>query len=164
MLSDFGEARFGQKSYTGVIQPVPYRAPEVIFGMPWDEKVDIWSVGVMMWDMMEGKNLIRTLPDAEAETEPVYDDQLAHMVALLGPPPADFLKRCPAEKASKYFDEQGMWIGEVAIPDDSFEKAEERLEGEERTKFLEFVRLVVRWKPEDRLSASELLQHDWLRK
>ncbi|KAI8971037.1 kinase-like domain-containing protein [Trametes punicea] len=129
VISDFGEARFGQTTYTGVIQPVQYRAPEVIFRMPWDEKVDIWSVGVMMWDMFEGRNLFRMAENAEAETEPAYDVQLAHMIALMGPPPADLLKRCRAEDVSKYFDAHGGWIGAASIPDDSFEKSEERLEG-----------------------------------
>ena len=48
VLGDFGEARFGQTTYTDLIQPEPYRAPEVMLGMPWDEKVDIWSVGTMV--------------------------------------------------------------------------------------------------------------------
>lgn len=47
-LCDFGEARFGSTTYTDLIQPDQYRAPEVILGIPWDEKVDIWSVGVMV--------------------------------------------------------------------------------------------------------------------
>ena len=28
--------------------PAIYRAPEVILGMNWDSKVDIWGVGVMV--------------------------------------------------------------------------------------------------------------------
>ena len=56
VLCDFGEARFGggngmgagTGTYTGDIQPYQYRAPEVILGAPWDEKVDIWAVGVMV--------------------------------------------------------------------------------------------------------------------
>ena len=47
-VCDFGEARFGRKTYTGLIQPQQYRAPEVMLGMSWDEKVDIWSVGAMV--------------------------------------------------------------------------------------------------------------------
>ena len=52
MLCDFGEARFGSTThmYTDVIQPYQYRAPEVVLGAPWDEKVDIWTVGVMVRD------------------------------------------------------------------------------------------------------------------
>ncbi len=56
-LCDFGEARFGRTTYTGLIQPHQYRAPEVIFGMPWNEKVDIWSVGVMV---RQGAHLCRS--------------------------------------------------------------------------------------------------------
>jgi serine/threonine-protein kinase SRPK3 len=47
VLCDFGEARFGQESYTDDIQPYPYRAPEVILKIPWSYGVDIWNVGVM---------------------------------------------------------------------------------------------------------------------
>ena len=49
ILSDFGEARYGQESYDDDdIQPYTYRAPEVILDLPWNSKVDIWSVGVMV--------------------------------------------------------------------------------------------------------------------
>ena len=48
VLCDFGEARFGCTAYTGLIQPYQYRAPEVILRMPLNEKVDIWSVGLMV--------------------------------------------------------------------------------------------------------------------
>jgi serine/threonine protein kinase len=48
ILSDMGSARFGQKDFTGDIMPDVYRAPEVILGMEWSSKVDLWSVGVMV--------------------------------------------------------------------------------------------------------------------
>jgi serine/threonine-protein kinase SRPK3 len=47
VLCDFGEARLGEYDLAD-IQPYQYRAPEVIFQIPWDEKVDIWNVGVMV--------------------------------------------------------------------------------------------------------------------
>lgn len=48
VLSDFGEARIGKAMQTGDIMPGIYRAPEVILGMEWDNKVDIWSTAVMV--------------------------------------------------------------------------------------------------------------------
>ena len=48
VLCDFGEARFGEFDNMADIQPYQYRAPEVILDIPWDEKVDIWSVGAMV--------------------------------------------------------------------------------------------------------------------
>jgi serine/threonine-protein kinase SRPK3 len=48
VICDFGEARFEEYDNMYDIQPYQYRAPEVIFNIPWDEKVDIWSLGVMV--------------------------------------------------------------------------------------------------------------------
>lgn len=47
-LCDFGQARYGSNTYSGDIQPYIYRAPEVLLRMPWNEKVDIWNVGVLV--------------------------------------------------------------------------------------------------------------------
>lgn len=50
VLSDFGEARFGSKSgtYCDDVQPFMYRAPEVLLRMPWNEKIDIWNLAVVV--------------------------------------------------------------------------------------------------------------------
>lgn len=45
VLCDFGEARVGDK-HRGDVMPGIYRAPEVILGMEWDCKLDIWAIGV----------------------------------------------------------------------------------------------------------------------
>ena len=49
ILCDLGEARFGKATYTDDIQPYVHRAPEVILEMPWSYEVDIWNVGVLVW-------------------------------------------------------------------------------------------------------------------
>lgn len=49
ILCDFGEARIGDIQETGpFVQPDIYRAPEVIFEMPWGPPVDIWNVGALV--------------------------------------------------------------------------------------------------------------------
>lgn len=48
LLSDFGEARFGEGEHNEVIMPNVYRAPEIILKMNWDYKVDIWNVAVVV--------------------------------------------------------------------------------------------------------------------
>jgi serine/threonine protein kinase len=48
VLTDFGEAQLRERTHTGLIQPIQYRAPEVLLRMPWDYKVDIWNIGVMV--------------------------------------------------------------------------------------------------------------------
>jgi serine/threonine-protein kinase SRPK3 len=48
VLCDLGEARVGTQKHNGDIMPGIYRAPEVIIGMDWDSKVDIWAIGIMV--------------------------------------------------------------------------------------------------------------------
>jgi serine/threonine protein kinase len=50
ILADFGEARLIStlgKQWEDV-QPLIYRAPEVLLRMPWNEKIDIWNLGVLV--------------------------------------------------------------------------------------------------------------------
>jgi serine/threonine protein kinase len=54
VLCDFGEARIGPR-HRGLIQPQLYRAPEVLFEMDWDSRVDIWSIPAMV-SVLESMN------------------------------------------------------------------------------------------------------------
>lgn len=98
--------------------PGVYRAPEVILGMEWDSKIDIWSVGVMVcrdmcplepyitdryqiWDLFEGGRLFRATKDGHLNDEL----HLAEMVSLMGPPPKELLQR--SNKCRQYWDAQG---------------------------------------------------------
>jgi len=50
VISDFGAARLGDpgQMHSGDVMPGVYRAPEMILGLDWDSKIDIWCVGVMV--------------------------------------------------------------------------------------------------------------------
>lgn len=49
-ICDFGEARFadGDFELNDDIMPDVYRAPEVVMRMAWNNKVDIWSVAMVV--------------------------------------------------------------------------------------------------------------------
>ena len=53
VLSDFGETRSGTNTelHHGDIQPLEYRAPEVLLGIPFSYPVDIWNAGLMVYYM-----------------------------------------------------------------------------------------------------------------
>ena len=50
VITDFGAAYLGEpgQKYRDDVMPGVYRAPEVLAGMEWDSKIDIWSIGVMV--------------------------------------------------------------------------------------------------------------------
>ncbi|UPL02699.1 hypothetical protein LCI18_013633 [Fusarium solani-melongenae] len=85
-LPDFNTC-FPQPTEDNVnIQPIQshaYRAPEVLLGCPWTGNVDLWNLGVLMWNMLEGVNLFKR-PIANDSQDDAHV-HLAEMVSLLGP-------------------------------------------------------------------------------
>ncbi|OAL49326.1 kinase-like protein [Pyrenochaeta sp. DS3sAY3a] len=156
MITDLGMARIGVQ-HAGFIQPEVYRAPEVMLCMPWTSAADIWNVGVMIWDLFEGRHMFhpggsdRKLSNAR---------MLGEMIALLGPPPSHFLRR--ADETLAYWNHDAQWKGFASIPEYALEDIEEYLEGESKDQFMVFMRKMLQWEPERRHSALNLLQDQWL--
>ncbi|OGM47862.1 protein kinase domain protein [Aspergillus bombycis] len=158
VLCDLGEARIGS-FHEGDIQPDIYKAPEVLFDMPWSFSADIWNVGAMIWDIFENKHLFNAL-DEDQQYSPSH--HVAEMVAYLGLPPLHFLQR--SSETRNVFDQNGKWLGAggVSIPSISMEESEENLSGQDKQQFLQFIRSMLQWVPEERKTAKELLDDPWL--
>lgn len=56
----------------------------------------------------------------------------------------------------------GNWIAATPIPKQSFEEREKRLEGKDKELLLVLVRKILRWDPEERPSAEELFEDEFL--
>ncbi|KND88470.1 Serine/threonine-protein kinase SRPK [Tolypocladium ophioglossoides CBS 100239] len=156
VLCDLGSARMGRDKYQGDIMPDVYRSPEVILGMEWSSKVDIWSVGVMIWDLLEGRRLFNAKRDGILNDE----QHVAEMVSLMGKPPREFVQR--SDRASAFFDDSGNWIGSIPIPNQPLEDRIDQLHGEDKQLLLGFVRRIPRWLPKERPTAEELAYDDFL--
>ncbi|PYH94289.1 kinase-like protein [Aspergillus ellipticus CBS 707.79] len=157
LLSDFGEARIGPGPHGGDIMPLEYRAPETLLYIGWGYPVDIWSVGLTAWDLLEPKKLFT----ARDEDGDLYDAaHLAQLIAALGPPPPEFLAK-NAERRADFWDEHGNWLGLAPIPHSrTMEALETRLGN--KSGFLRFIRRALSWMPEKRATAKELLKDPWL--
>ncbi|KAF3479748.1 uncharacterized protein GIQ15_06724 [Arthroderma uncinatum] len=186
-IVDFGlSTRLDGEDDSGVypIQPDHYRAPEVILGCGWRMGADIWNLGVLIWDIVDGKELFRQVHDTKGS----YDAKthLAEMIALLGPPPLALISRIQSmagykwpesikredgelcESAAQYFggpffDKDGKFLHEDLIPNRKLEDTLPSLEEKERENFLSFAKLMLAWLPEERLAARELMEHPFLR-
>ncbi|KAK2743771.1 hypothetical protein FQN57_004708 [Myotisia sp. PD_48] len=161
VLSDFSSAVRGDVKRDDDVQPNVYRSPEVMLKMEWSYPIDIWNVGVMIWDLFEGKHMFYG-------NDPVHHKymtraHLSELVAMLGPPPADLLKR--GKRSQRYFTEDGQWKADIKIPlRTSLEESEQFLEGNNKEIFLDFMRGMLQWRPEGRKTAKQLLEHHWLSK
>ncbi len=86
-LTDFGVAHLGDRTrltQTGsVIGTYAYLSPEACNGMDLDERTDIWSFGVMLYELLSGN--------------PPFDENstAAILTAIMTKPAPDLARRCP---------------------------------------------------------------------
>lgn len=51
------------------VQSMPYRSPEVLFGVPFNQQIDVWSIGVILVELCIGKTLFRAQTHSELYLE-----------------------------------------------------------------------------------------------
>lgn len=52
---DLGSSCFQSDSLSLYVQSRSYRAPEVILGLPYDTKIDLWSLGCILGELCSGE-------------------------------------------------------------------------------------------------------------
>ncbi|KAK9579483.1 hypothetical protein V6Z90_007541 [Aspergillus fumigatus] len=103
---------------------------------------------MMAWDIVCGHTLFNG-----RNHDNVFDDRVhvAEMIAILGPPPFEFRN-------------EARWKDLEPIPDITLESLAVDIQGEDKEGFLQFLRKALKWIPEDRPTARELLFDAWLMK
>ena len=56
---DLGSSCYVTDQLSSYVQSRSYRAPEVILGLPYDQKVDIWSLGCILAELLTGNVLFQ---------------------------------------------------------------------------------------------------------
>uniref|UniRef100_A0A669E514 mitogen-activated protein kinase n=1 Tax=Oreochromis niloticus TaxID=8128 RepID=A0A669E514_ORENI len=93
-ILDFGLARSTDAEMTGYVVTRWYRAPEVILNwMHYTQTVDIWSVGCIMAEMINGKTLFKGKD---------YMDQLTQIMKVTGVPGPEFIQKLDTPEARNY--------------------------------------------------------------
>ncbi|KFY02011.1 hypothetical protein O988_02397 [Pseudogymnoascus sp. VKM F-3808] len=162
-ISDFGAAVFGDAStlHYHDIQPEQFAAPEVLLGAGWTYSVDIWNLGMVLWELLEDISLLDGIGSGNE-----YDRQMhfAQMIRLLGPPPAELLKRANREVYLDFYSEEGEWKHPHLMPPETFmfETQTSSLQGEDKKLFIQFAKRMLKWVPEERATAKELYEDPWL--
>jgi serine/threonine protein kinase len=90
---DFGSSCHRDRQMYKYIQSRFYRSPEVVLELPYDQAIDMWSLGCILVEMHTGMPLFSGRDEA---------DQMRRFVALQGPPPHHMLMQ--SKKTEKFFD------------------------------------------------------------
>ncbi|QSS62287.1 serine kinase [Histoplasma capsulatum] len=152
------------------IQPPALRAPEVTIGAPWDAGVDIWSVGCLIVEFMQGIVLFSGQESKHGDWT-ADDDRLARTIEVLGAFPAEFLKK--GNRTREFFNEHGTLRRIANLNPTTLESI---IDGQESPFlkpndmphaevpiFIDFLKGMLAINPDHRRSAAELLRHGWLK-
>ncbi|KAI0912686.1 kinase-like protein [Ustulina deusta] len=142
--------------------PQMLRSPEVTLGTPWDHKVDIWNLGLIIWEFAQGKLIF----DGQATATSAYSSQahLAQMKAILGTFPNTLLDR--SESCYTFFDADGHLISGIHFPPVTRRELCDRFQypvGQYLEDFLAFLESTLALELRKRPDARELLDIRWLR-
>ncbi|KAJ3578958.1 hypothetical protein NPX13_g1607 [Xylaria arbuscula] len=157
-LADFGTlklrffaASFFDKHLTEWIQPPMLRAPEVILGAQWDHKADIWNLGLIIWELVQGQLVF----DGQATATADYSSEahLSQMVAILGPLPKSLLGRS----------RHGQIVGGTVFTPRTLGQINKKnnIPGAD-AEFEDFISSMVRLEAQERPDARDLLKSRWL--
>ncbi|XP_059627970.1 uncharacterized protein LOC132270783 [Cornus florida] len=153
---DLGSSCFQTDNLCLYVQSRSYRAPEVILGLPYDQKIDLWSLGCILAELCSGEVLFPN--DALVVL-------LARMIGMLGPIETELLVK--GQETDKYFtneydlyhiNEETNQL-EYIIPEES--SLEHHLQVSD-VKFIDFLKDLLEINPERRPTAAEALKHPWL--
>eukprot|EP00929_Paragymnodinium_shiwhaense_P117612 TRINITY_DN8843_c0_g1_i2.p1 TRINITY_DN8843_c0_g1~~TRINITY_DN8843_c0_g1_i2.p1 ORF type:complete len:1073 (+),score=251.67 TRINITY_DN8843_c0_g1_i2:149-3367(+) len=101
---DFGSSCFLDDTLSSYVQSRSYRAPEVILGLPYDQKVDIWSLGCIIAELWTGYVLFQN---------DCVQSLLARVLGIIGSFPAHMLTN--GRLVHKYFAQDGRLFREIDV-------------------------------------------------
>ena len=153
---DFGSSCYIHDVLSSYVQSRSYRAPEVILGMDYDYKIDIWSLGCIIAELWTGAVLF----DNDS-----VQTLLARLAGIIGPFDSEWL--LSGRYTNKYFT-PSLCIFEtdpetqdevLLVP--KVTSLRKRLKSEDEA-FVDFLECMLKVNPAERFSAVEALGHPWL--
>jgi len=95
-VADFGVARVKDQSGVMTAETGTYRwmAPEVIEHLPYDHRADVFSFGIVLWELLTGKLPYEDMTPLQAAVAVVQKDLRPTIAADTHPMLADLLQRC----------------------------------------------------------------------
>lgn len=188
-IIDFGSSCYVTDRQSSYIQSRSYRAPEVVLGLPYDGKIDIWSLGCVIAEMYTGQ--------VTFQNDSVVS-MLSRIEAICGAFPRHMIEN--GRQSDNFFTPTGLLYEKTECddevhPDSSRSFAEDDLdesvftvfqpktttmaerlgfdadlmsrsrhtwEEDEKALFVDFVTKLLTIDPSKRPTADEALEHPWI--
>ncbi|WIA42780.1 hypothetical protein OEZ86_008720 [Tetradesmus obliquus] len=153
---DLGSSCFVTDHLSSYVQSRSYRAPEVILGLAYGQKVDLWSLGCILAELATGYVLFQN--DSLATL-------LVRLEGILGPLPSWMISQ--GRYSSRYYTrsrqiyERNKSSGRYELLLPKHTSLRHRVPGADEG-FLDFLSYLLTPDPSARPSAEDALQHPWL--
>jgi dual specificity tyrosine-phosphorylation-regulated kinase 2/3/4 len=155
---DLGSACYENERLYAYIQSRFYRAPEVILGLPYTRRIDLWSYACVLCELAVGYPLF----PGENEVE-----QLACIMETLDVPPHKVIQSSP--RAAHFFDiHDGVYMPKL-VPNSRKKIRQPNTRGlasflglDDDDLFVDFVRMFLQWDAADRPAPEPAMRHPWI--
>merc|ERR1712014_322461 len=159
---DFGSSCFVDDHLSSYVQSRSYRAPEVMLGLPYDQKIDLWSLGCILAELWTGYVLFQN--DS-------VQSLLARIIGIIGDFPYHLMTR--GRYVPQYFTQDGQLYQEIDGPSCAERGRRLHLLVPKKTslwqrmrtdnkEFLDFLEQLLQLDPNKRPTATEALRHPFI--
>ncbi|CAM6031308.1 unnamed protein product, partial [Sphagnum compactum] len=169
-IIDFGSSCLRLAPAYTYIQSRFYRSPEILLGMPYDQRIDMWSLGCLLAEMHIGQPLFSGSDQ---------EDQVCRIIDVLGMPDAQFLEDAPEKneltdhsavyvlkrparkdmpKPRSLVEILGVYMGGPP----GRQRGDEHHSEERYLEFLDFIQSMLVFDPKGRISAEAALRHPYI--
>ncbi|KAG5810591.1 hypothetical protein H9Q74_005726 [Fusarium xylarioides] len=154
-IIDFGEAFISDDVPSTLHTPLPVRAPEILFGDKLDHRVDLWSTGCLIFELITGQPPF----DVIMLTPPILVEQMIERID--DELPSRWHAKWQAMQGTPAQPDDGMnlhsWLEEVYF--DADKKAEFTKNDIKRA--AELIARLMRFEPSLRAPPDEILAESW---
>lgn len=164
MVGDFSSAQFVKEPITDVITSDHFRAPETILNGVWNETVDIWAFGCLVFELITGSSLYHR------KAKNFTDDEI-HLYEMMITTGERFdkeqLHECDIDVALSFFHPENTFLHRLPKLDIARMRFEDMMKERVKTDEKEiqaagaFLERCMRLNPRRRPSAEELLNDPW---
>lgn len=159
-ISDLGNACWIHKHFTDNVTTTQYRSPEVLLQGQYSTPIDIFSCGIMFYEMATGELLFD--PDSDYPECSCEEMHLAMMMRVLGKIPKYMIEN--SHDGRKFFNRKGnMKNVDIDMEKSSILKELCRFDLKESSEdlaiFADFLKCLLHVDPKQRISAEDALHH-----